>query len=490
MNEELVLGRYIATNNRIEPECSYSTKMTSTSFSCSCQEQKPTRPSSAGSIKTNNTANTLSSRNNSSVKKTSTKPKPINCFKETQFKKTTPKKISSLKQKKETKDKTQVETSSYGTSENICESSYIDSETLLNDNGCLENNRIDSKIEFDKHVKDWLTNLESMLTNVKETQENKNCTILNTLSKLENKMEENESHIKNLKCNFEKLISNVSVEKSNMPNQSNTKEVNDDCHQKQTTNINDKRNNLEHKTQSIVNENTSNRKQCVCNLLGSVSNNNHHTDISYNNTKKVNTDTIPKCQSIKKKDESIMFQEPVLLPKPILLAEPISCLKLMPLQDSSSDSELASLQEHAIEHAKKLNVPCETKNIQLKVKNVSTSFNKNNNSCITMSSEESKHDFNNISKLPKSDCAGGICEFLRSQPIPEWIKKMKCLEKSVSSKPCQLCCCKKNSAEIQNDPAMNKLLVYNIERIVHNNNYCSNDTVYQITSKDQIKRMN
>lgn len=494
-----------STNNcpvKKNTDCSPSRKIVDTGFSDSCQKQKPTEPSSGFSVKTNNTANSLNSRNNGSVKKTLMKPKP-NCFKENQTKKAPTKKIFNSKQKKEFKDKTRIETNSYGTSENICESSYIDSDTLVNDNCSLENNRIDSINEFDENVKNWLTNLESMLTNVKETQENENCTILKTLSKLENKMEENECHIKNLKCNLEKLISNVPVGNLKKPNQLNTKEVKKDCPQKQTTNINDNKNNLDHRIRSIADENICNQKQCVCNLLGSVNKSNHYNDSSPNYTKKVDTDKIPICESMKTKQESIMFP---VLPKPIVpLAESISCLKSTSSQDSSSCSEIASLQEHAIEHAKKLNGQCETKNTQLKINSVSTQVSKINTCSVQMSSMELKNDSNYISKSLKLDCDDGICEFLRSQPIPEWIKKMRCREKGVPSKPCQLCRCEKNSPELQKNPScfyknspelqknttcLNKNnQLYNIERVVHNNS-CYSDTVYQITSKDRIKRPN
>lgn len=165
------------------------------------------------------------------------------------------------------------------------------------------------------------------------------------------------------------------------------------------------------------------------------------------------------------------------------------------------DQKTSHLSLCSIESNHILNSCVENKIINQKTSNLSVcSKNHLKNNDVTKQDEEQKINCSNVCPKPsvhqflkigvkldtksnqpitkKSVCKkNNICDFLSSQPIPEWIRLNENLVES------DHVCCQDASQSSTTNCSLNIMKFYNIERIIKDNHNSNDDIVYEITRK-------
>ncbi|XP_027836476.2 myb-like protein D [Aphis gossypii] len=379
-------------------------------------------------------------------------------------------KVSSKKNKTNKKDKPETNNSTIKDQNDQVTNSQNLPERVKSDNQLTS---LDGRLEC------FFTKMQSALAQFKIDQVNEKSEIMVHLSGLENKMNRNETNIDKLMCKVEQLSKKnehvIMESKSNNLEKENKQELQksiDDiklcidyliqpdtprtqqCITTDTPNIN-------------TNTNSScNSNRCVCKLIHNTNDDNLQVINSHHNNNQVKYGDIILCEFLRAKltFEMIKRSEHQQIVQMNQFSIPI---------DGKKNSNLSICFEKT-NHLK--NDCVQEQNVEQKISQLT-------NLCPKPSVHHFfKNEFLNDTNLNQpiskiSPCEKNkICDFLSSQPTPEWIKRSQNLV--VSDNPCGKC-----AKFPQTNCNSNKL--YNIERIEKENcdNNNTNGRVYEITQK-------
>ncbi|XP_060843837.1 protein PF3D7_1417600-like [Rhopalosiphum padi] len=337
---------------------------------------------------------------------------------------------------------------------------------------------------LDGRLECFFTKIQSALAQFKIDQVNEKSDIMVHLSGLENKMNKNEMNIDKLMCNVEQLSKNDEhvVMKSN-PN--NTEKENKQELQKS---INDIKMCIDYliqpdipQTQQCMTTDTPNTnininsacnsKRCVCKLIDNTNADNLQIINSHDGNNQIKYGDIILCEFLKAKLTLEMIKR----------SEHQQILQVNQFSNQMADKKNSNLSI-CFKNTNHLKNDCVQKQ------------NVEQNICqLPLCSKPSVHHFfkNGVENVTKSNqiissCEKNqICDFLSSQPIPEWIRRTQNLV--VSDNPCG------NDAKFpQTNCNSNASKCYNAERIVKEScgNDNTDDTVYEITQKQIFPEKN
>ncbi|XP_060879930.1 metacaspase-2-like [Metopolophium dirhodum] len=341
---------------------------------------------------------------------------------------------------------------------------------------------IDQLTNLDGQLESFFTKIQSVLTQCKIDQVKEKSEIMINLSKLDDKININYTKVNKLMSNIEQLIKLNDTVNHVIPNPIDILQT------QQSVTIDTPISNT-----NINGTCTSNR--CVCKLIDNTNISSAQIINSHDAKKQMKYGDIILCEFLKvkltlerkKRDKHQQIAQVNQFSNQI--DAKTNSLTSLCSKQSNLFSNICDGNQIDIQKSSQLLV-CSKKSNLLKNNDRRQENSKNNH--LTVCPKKSVHHFfkfgienhttSNQQNTKKSVREKNkICDFLSSQPIPEWIRLDENLVKSDNV------CCKAAAKSSPSNCTLNVSKSFNIERIV-NDSHDKNDIVYEITQKPDVPK--